>query len=42
MMMLNSQFLEKFENDPKKHFNKSMEYINSNPLALKIVSKELS
>ena len=36
-----ASILRKFENDPKKHFNKAMEYIKSNPLALKIVSKEL-
>ena len=33
--------LRKFENDPKKHFKKAMEYIKSNPLASKIVGKEL-
>ena len=36
-----ASILRKFENDPKRHFNKAMEYIKSNPLALKIVSKEL-
>ncbi len=36
-----ASILRKFENDPKKHFNKAIEYIKSNPLALKIVSKEL-
>jgi hypothetical protein len=36
-----ASILRKFENDPKKHFNKAMEYIKSNPLASKIVGKEL-
>ena len=36
-----ASILRKFENDPKKHFKKAMEYIMSNPLAVKIVGKEL-
>ena len=36
-----ASILRKFENDPKKHFKKAMGYITSNPLAVKIVGKEL-
>ena len=36
-----ASILRKFEDDPKKHFKKSMEYINSTPLSQKIVGKEL-
>ena len=36
-----ASILRKFEDDPKKHFKKSMEYIKSTPLSQKIVGKEL-
>ena len=36
-----AQLLKKYENDPRLHFEKSMEFINSKKLNKKIVSKEL-
>ena len=36
-----ASLLRKFETDPKKHFNKAMEFISSNPLNVSVVGKEL-